>query len=167
MFILFFIFFHPFYPSCSKNVPRHKRFERLNSNKNRLWRYKECVVSYCLNSLWEHTFWKWTCGVLVHTYLLVVKKYCFNWHITLGCEHILFILFHLFLFFIHFIFSYVINFHPFSFFIFGHVVEYSSTSWNIICHVSTKYSYKNLILFTYTCSPNNNHVKRCPPTLHV
>jgi hypothetical protein len=25
--------FHPFYPSSNKNVLKHKRFERLNSNK--------------------------------------------------------------------------------------------------------------------------------------
>jgi hypothetical protein len=35
--------------SSNKNDLTHKRFERLNSNKNRLKWYKECVASYCLN----------------------------------------------------------------------------------------------------------------------
>jgi hypothetical protein len=38
--------------SISNNAPRHKRFERQNSNKKRLNR--KCAVSYYLNSLWEH-----------------------------------------------------------------------------------------------------------------
>jgi hypothetical protein len=153
-----FFFVHPFYPSSSKNVPKHKRFERLNSDKNRLKWYKECVVSYCLNSLWEHTSWKWTGGVSVDTYLLVVKKYFFDWRNSLGCEHVLFIffsfvlIFHPFYLFICYKISSI--FHPFSFFIFGHVVEYSSTSWKIICLPCVnkiflqKFDLTHLLMFT-------------------
>jgi hypothetical protein len=42
--------------SISKNAPRHKRFENLNSNLKRL--NKKCAISYYLNSLWEHISWK-------------------------------------------------------------------------------------------------------------
>jgi hypothetical protein len=44
--------------SSIKNDPRHKRFERLNSNFKMLKCYKECVASYCFNFKWEHTYWR-------------------------------------------------------------------------------------------------------------
>jgi hypothetical protein len=44
--------------SCSKNVPRHKRFEKKIKIKNMLKWYRECAVSFYFNSLWEHTSWR-------------------------------------------------------------------------------------------------------------
>jgi hypothetical protein len=148
--------FHPFYPSSSKNAHKHKRFKRLNSNKNMLKWYNECAISYCF---------------LMGTYLLETNRWCFGWHIIFNYEEVVFELTHnswlwtsfFHPFFIHFIFfiyhnfSSIFIFHPFFFHFLTHG-KYSSMSWNIFYYVSTKYSYKNSIMFTYSCSLDHAHI---------
>jgi hypothetical protein len=98
----------------------------------------------------------------------------FDWHISFSCEKLMFgltlnswlwtsfvhpffsfvFIFYLFNPFICFIFYPF--FHPF-YFIFGHMAKDSSMSCNILCHVSVEYSYKNSIMFTYSCSLAHTH----------
>ncbi len=127
----------------------------------------------CGPILSQHTSWRWKGGVSVDTYLLEMKKLCFNWHISLNCEQVKFGLthnswlwtcffhpffVHLFSFFIHLTFFWsILVFHPQLLFIHVQVVKYSSMSQNIMCHVSTKYAKKCSILFTCSCSCSHTH----------
>jgi hypothetical protein len=56
------------------------------------WKWKNGVL---IN---KHTFWRWRGDVSINTYLLEMNMWCFDWHITFGCEHVSFILF-LFIYF--------------------------------------------------------------------
>jgi hypothetical protein len=98
----------------------------------------------------------------------------FDWHISYNCEKVVFGLthnswlwtsfvhpfFHLFLFFIHLILSFVLLFIYF----FIHFIS-SLDTWQkippchaIFCaHVLVEYSYKNSIMFTYSCSLAHTH----------
>ncbi len=105
------------------------------------------------------------CGLILYqflmgTYFLEMNMWCFGWHIPLGCEELVFRLTHNFWLWTCFVHPFVhLFFHPFNpfihfsfpsifIFIIGHMAKYSSMSCNILCHVSTKYSKKSLIMLT-------------------
>ncbi len=67
--------------SSSENAPRHKRFERLNSNKKQV----ETVQRMCSFILSQF---------IMGTYFLEMNKWCFGYHIPLGCEEVVFGLTH-------------------------------------------------------------------------
>jgi hypothetical protein len=123
-----FLFFIHFIFQVARMLINIKGLKDWIQIKNRLKWYKECGIAYCFNSLWKHTFWKWTHGVSVDTYLLVVNRFYSSFYSS---------------FFIC---------HSFLLFILGHVAKYSSMSCNILCHVSMKYSPKKSILLTCSCS---------------
>ncbi len=53
--------------------------------------YWKCVASYSFISQWEHTSWRWIGSFLLTQTSWLWRGYNLHWHITFGCEQVLFI----------------------------------------------------------------------------
>ncbi len=105
--------------------------------KNSVKWYWKCATSYCFNShgniplrnenvvfLLTQTSWLW-------------RGYSLHWHITFGCEHVVFI---------HLNFTSISIFHPFQFFI--HYIVHPSFH-SLLCFIhnycSSMYTWQNIL----------------------